>query len=90
MKPNFPMLATPSLDSKEFELIKKMTSLVTSFIIEGNPNSRCHDFGFEPIVDDPFWCLNISNDSIGMLELPEKERMKVWDEILKEVNVPVY
>lgn len=89
MKPNFPMLPMPGLESKEFELIKKMISLVTSFIIKGKPNSPCHDFGFEPVVDDPFRCLDISNDSIKMFELPEKERMKVWDEILQEVNVPV-
>jgi Carboxylesterase family len=82
------MIPAPKLDSTEFELIKKFVSLVTSFIIKGDPNNSSDDFNFESVSTDSFSCLGISNDSIKMIELPEKERMKVWDEILQDVNVP--
>jgi hypothetical protein len=91
-KPDLPIFPTPALESKEFEMIKKMVSIVTSFIINGNPKDDTNeDFVFEPATkESPLMCLDISNDSIKMIELPEKERMKVWDEILDDANIPLY
>lgn len=82
----------PGIDSKEFKLIKQMVSLVTSFIINGNPNDEINlpEINFTPVYADPFHCLDISNESIKMFELPEKKRMQVWDEVLEEAKIPVY
>jgi hypothetical protein len=89
MKPKVPMMKAPGIDTKEFELIKKMVALVSNFVISGDPNSPCNDFGFTSVTNDPFSCLDISNDSFKMIEMPEKERMDLWDEILQEANIPV-
>lgn len=88
-KAHVPMFAPVKIESKEFEMIKKMVSIVTSFIINGNPNTS--DITFDQTTSkNPFNCLNISNDLIEMFELPEKERMKFWDGILKDANIPLY
>jgi Carboxylesterase family len=87
------MLKAPAIESKEFEIIKKMVSIVTSFIINGNPNNNpdIENIAWKPATNEsPLMCLNISNDSIKMIELPEKARMKVWDEILEDAGVPLY
>jgi hypothetical protein len=90
--PLFP-LHVPSIDSKEFEMIKKMVSIVASFVISGNPNNdpNNQDFVFEAVTSEsPLKCLDFSNDHIEMIDFPEIERMKVWDEILEDANIPVY
>lgn len=91
-KPNLPIFPTPAILSKEFEMIKTMVSIVSSFIINGKPKNSTHDgFLFEPTTNEsPLMCFDISNDSIKMIELPEKERMKVWDEILEDAGIPLY
>jgi hypothetical protein len=91
-KPNLPIFPTPAIESKEFEMIKKMVSIITSFIINGNPKDNTNDgFVFETTTNEsPLMCLDISNDSFKMIALPEKARMKVWDEILEDANIPLY
>lgn len=88
-----PLIEMPSIESKEYEMIKKMVSIVTSFIINGDPNNdpNSHGFDFQPVLkENPSMCFEISNDTLKMIELPEKERMKTWIEILTEANIPVY
>lgn len=88
-KPHVPMIPVPSIESKEYEIIKKMVSIVTSFMSNGNPNIE--DLAWEPVSsENPMKCLDMSNDSFEMFELPEKERMKVWDEIFEDAKVPIY
>lgn len=80
-----------ALNSKEFQLIKKMTSIISSFIIDGKPSSTDENIEWEPVSpSNPLNCLNISNDASEMMTLPEAERLKVWDEILKEENIQLY
>lgn len=89
MKPKSSFIKGPGIDSKEFELIKKVVNLIANFVITGDPNGSCNEFGFTPVTTDPFNCLDISNDSFKMFELPEKKRMELWDEILQEANIPI-
>lgn len=91
-KANFPGMAGPTIVSKEFYLIKQMVSYYTSFIINGNPNSVDNNRGpWEPVTSSsPLKCFNITNDSVETIPLPEYERLKVWDEICEDVNVPLY
>lgn len=88
---NVPFSKAPSIDSKEFALIKQMVSIVASFIIDGKPSYTDDGTEWEPITkSDPLECVNITNDSIEVIPLPEQARMKVWDEILEDANVPLY
>lgn len=80
-----------ALNSKEFQLIKKMTSYISSFIIDGKPSSSDDDFEWEPISPSaPLNCLNFSNTGSEMVTLPEAERLKLWDEILEDGNIQLY
>lgn len=86
-----PGMPLPTIDSKEFELIKRMVSFITSFAINGTPNCFENDTEWDPVdPDNPFKCLNITNDSSEMIEFPGVDRLKVWDEICEDSNVPVY
>lgn len=86
-----PGLPSPGLESEEFKFIKQMVAIVTSFIINGDPNSFENDFDWPAMTTSNVEsCLNISNKAIEMIPLPELDGLKVWDEILREANVPLY
>lgn len=90
-KPNIPGMPGPAIDSKEFGLIQQMVSYITSFVINGNPNNLDPEGKWEPVTsDDPLKCFNISNDSTETIALPEFDRLKVWNEIWEDANVPLY
>lgn len=91
-KPNFlGVKIAPEIDSKEFNLIKQMVSYITSFIINGDPNNFYPETTWEPASSSgPLQCFNITNDSAEMTALPELDRLKVWDEICEDANVPLY
>lgn len=73
----------PAVGSHEFELVRKTASMVSSFIISGNANHPC----WEPITcESPLKCLNMANESFDVIELPEEERLKVWNELLSSVE----
>ena len=87
----FPGLSTVGIESKEFALIKQIVSYVTSFIINGNPNNFENDGTWEPATSiELLKCFNITNDSAETVVLPELDRLKVWDEICEDANVPLY
>lgn len=72
-----------TIDSKEFELVKSMVSMVTSFMIGGKPDSD----EWKPLTKAaPLKCWNILNDSKELIILPELDRMKLWDEIMADVQ----
>lgn len=88
-----PLAAVPAVESKEFELIRKMVSIVTSFIISGDPNNdpNNQNFNFQPVSsENALMCLDISNENFTMIEFPETKRMKIWDELLEDAKIPVY
>lgn len=88
---NLPGMEMPDMDSKEFELIRNMVSLLTSFMTSGDPNNFEDGQVWEPTVAlSPIKCLNISNDSIEMKPLPEEKRLKRWDEIFADTDVTPY
>lgn len=90
-KPDFPGIPTPEIDSKEHNLVKKVVSYLTSFIINGDPNGLDNEGNWEIVTSEqPLKCLNIANNSSEMIELPELNRLKVWDEICDDCKVPLY
>jgi len=69
--------------SKEFKAMDEMVSIWTSFAANGHPNDGSVKFNgvWEPILPKrPFKCLNIADD-LKFIDLPETERMELWDAI---------
>lgn len=83
----------PSIDSIEFENIKKTVAIFTSFAINGNPS--CPEIGDDEWVpndstDLPLKCLNIGTEACNFVELPETERLNVWNSIYQQAGVDLY
>lgn len=89
---NLPGATTPvAIGSKEHALINRMVSVITSFAINGNPNSFEDESEWKPIDSTkPLECFNITNDSFETIEFPGVDRLNVWNEICKDSNVPLY
>lgn len=85
-------IESPTLDSKEFSVIKKMVETFTSFATTGDPNNSEIKENWEQIKkgDEPLKCLNIGNNEENMIPLPEGENLKTWNEIFKRENVDLY
>ena len=83
----------PSINSKEFENVKKTVAIWTNFAITGNPN--CPEIGDDewiPVESTnlPLKCLNIGTDKCKFIELPETERLNVWNSIYKQAGAVLY
>lgn len=69
-----------------------MVGIFTSFAISGNPNCdevsnlKIKSFG----ETNSFKCVNITENNATEIELPEINRMKVWDSVYEELQVPMY
>jgi cholinesterase len=85
-------LTPPTIDSKEFELIKKMTELWTNFAANGSPNDAWEISDWEPVVTTkpPLVCLNISEKKIEMIALPESDRLMIWDTLFKDAKIEMF
>ena len=82
----------PAIDSIEFENVKKIVDIFTSFAISGNPN--CNQFNelWKPIdsIEIPLQVMNIGTDKCEFIDLPETERLIVWDKIFKDAGVDLF
>lgn len=60
-----------------------MVGIWTTFARTGNPNPIIDspNVKWEPVTANQFNCLNIDEEVTSRKELPEKERMKFWDEL---------
>uniref|UniRef100_A0A1Y9HAC3 Carboxylic ester hydrolase n=1 Tax=Anopheles farauti TaxID=69004 RepID=A0A1Y9HAC3_9DIPT len=77
------IFATP-LDTNTFEYrsIQYLVDIFTSFATNSDPNcTATADLRWEavPKTIPPYNCLNISNDGVEVVELPEAKRLQVWD-----------
>uniref|UniRef100_A0A1L8DM61 Carboxylic ester hydrolase n=1 Tax=Nyssomyia neivai TaxID=330878 RepID=A0A1L8DM61_9DIPT len=77
----------PDASTPEFKTIQIMVNLLVSFATNSDPNCEA----IEPTVwhpinqqTTPFRCLNISNNEVTMIDLPETERMALWDSMYKK------
>lgn len=82
----------PALDSKEFRTIERLTGIFASFAITGDPN--CHETAEVVIKPNdgskPLKCINITENKVEEISLPEEERLKVWDSVYSAFEVPLY
>jgi carboxylesterase 1 len=83
----------PAIDSKEFEMIKKMVAIYTSFAINGDPNTfELGDCKWDAVesIEIPLKCFNINQDLFKMIKLPESDRLLVWDAVYNAEGVDLY
>lgn len=85
-------LDSPSRDSKEFAAIEKMIGMLTSFAVNGDPNCKeIEPIKFNPQTDaDNLMCIQITEDDVTEIELPELTKLKVWNSVYNDHDVPLY
>lgn len=87
------LFKVPKKSTNEWKTIERMCGCFTQFARTGNPN---HDviapIYWEPVelshndVGQPVYkCLNI-DDEISLIEMPELERMHLWDKLYDELR----
>lgn len=83
---------TPAVESKEFKTIEKIIGIFTSFAINGDPNSRetSHLFIHPCDGSSPLKCINIDENNVLEILLPEQENMKVWDSIYDALDIHLF
>lgn len=84
--------APPPLNSREFKTVERMVGIFTSFAITGNPNCvEVSNLKMSPHGErNLFKCVNITENGVTEIELPEINRLKIWDSIYEEQSVPLY
>jgi len=84
--------APPPSNSREFTTIQRLVGIFTSFAITGNPNcAEVSNLKINPCgVVNSFKCINITENNVREIELPEINRLKVWDSVYDELQVPMY
>lgn len=70
--------------SGEYRTIQRLVDMFTAFAASSNPNCKeISHLQWEPSTkDQPQRVLNISND-VEIVDLPEFEKLKVWDTVYK-------
>ncbi|XP_053676470.1 esterase B1-like [Anopheles nili] len=69
-------------NSFEYRAIQYMVDIFASFAAKSDPNCASTAniaWNAVPKTAPPYDCLNISNDGVQVMELPETKRMKLWD-----------
>lgn len=68
--------------------MKSMVDLITSFAISGTPTVQ-QELVWKAVdkADNPPKLLNIANDGVSMISMPEYQNIKVFNEIYQEEGV---
>ncbi|XP_053675826.1 esterase B1-like [Anopheles nili] len=76
----------PAPDSFEHRTMRTMVELFTNFATSGTPNGGIVGSIWEPVGEKMgvYKCLNINNDGLSYITLPEADRMKLWDSLYKQ------
>lgn len=84
-------LEPPTVESKEFQLIKEMTDLFANFARTGYPYESESQIWL-PVTSPkpPLTCLNISEKKTELIALPEGDRLMIWDTVYKDAKVPMF
>lgn len=85
--------APPPLNSRESKTIQKMVGIFASFASTGNPNcDEVTNLTIHPCggTDDTLRCINITENNVTEIELPDINRLKVWDSVYDELQIPMY
>lgn len=82
------MNPVPAIDSIEFKNIMKVVGIIANFAIRGSPGVE--EWEANESLELPLKCLHLTKDGMQLIDLPEAERLKVWDEIYQEAGAVLY
>ncbi|ETN61217.1 esterase B1 [Anopheles darlingi] len=76
----------PANDTFEYRTMMTMVELFSNFATSGNPNGGVAGDVWVPVDSSigTYKCLNITNDGLSYVELPERQRMELWDSIYRK------
>ncbi|XP_050092817.1 esterase B1-like [Anopheles aquasalis] len=76
----------PANDTFEYRTMMTMVELFSNFATSGNPNGGVAGDIWAPVGSSigPYNCLNITNDGLRYVELPERQRMELWDSLYQK------
>jgi cholinesterase len=85
-------MSPPAVDSIEFENVKKTVDIFTSFAINGDPNCNWTNDEWNSInsAELPLKAMNIGTETSEFIDLPETERLKVWNKIFEDSGVELF
>jgi cholinesterase len=83
-----PLNPLPTIDSIEFKNVLKIVNIVTSFAIHGMTGVA--EWEENKSLELPLKCLHLHKEGMELIDLPETERLKVWDEVYREAGVDLY
>lgn len=83
-----PMYPPPAIDSPGFKNIVKVSGIITNFAIYGQ--TGVDEWEANETLALPLKCLHLTKDDMKLIDLPETERLKVWDEIYREAGAVLY
>lgn len=83
---------SPAIDSIEFQNVKKIVDIFTSFAINGDPNCDWCNNEWKAIESTqlPLKAMNIGTEKCDFIELPETDRLSVWNKIFEDAGVDLY
>lgn len=80
-------LQPPAIASAEFELMKTMIDWITSFATSGIPTIKKEAVWNAVTAVNPPKLLNIANSGISMIDMPEYDNIRVFNEIHSDAHV---
>lgn len=74
-----------AMNEKSLKVINLMVDSFTNFVKTGDPSVKNMNITWDPVTSDEnlLWGLNINEEYSSMSDLPESDRMGVYDEIWK-------
>lgn len=79
----------PRHNSTEFKVIERMVGICANFANEGHPNcDEIKPVKFEPQnSQDIIKCVQINENELKVIELPELEKLKIWQSVMQEAKM---
>lgn len=74
----------------ELKLVNKMVNLFANFAVNGNTEGSETAWDALTSTELPLKCLNISEKAVEVIDYPETERLKVWDEIFADAKAELF
>lgn len=82
----------PADGTKEFETIRKIVGIFTSFAISGDPNAE--EVGHLRIcpfeVAEEWKCISINENEVVEIPLPIMRNIRVWNSVYEDNNSPLF
>jgi cholinesterase len=86
-------LIDPLNIGNELKLVNTMVNLFVNFAVNGTTLcGETEGLGWDALtsVERPLKCMNISEKQLEVIDFPENERLKVWDEVYEDAKADLF